>query len=294
MRADDLVVLLEVARSGSLNTAARVLGLTHSTLSRRLDVLEVAVGAPVVSRSTTGCQLTDLGRSLLPAAEAVERAVATARHPAAGGDGQELTGLVRVSAPEAFSACFAAPALARLRAQHPRVTVELTATTRPIVHGSGVDVEVGVGDALSPRVRTVDLATYSLGLFASSEYLDRAGRPHQLADLERHALIYYVEGALRVSDLQLVDRLFATHAVELGSTSVFAQVEAARAGGGIALLPTFLARRSSSLEPVLARRVRVELKFVAALAPASFRRAPAVAALAEIRTEVQRRATELA
>lgn len=293
MRADDLVVLLEVARTGNLSTAAHALGLTHSTVSRRLDALEAAVGATVVSRSTRGCHLTELGRTLLPAAESVERAVQTARQASATG-GQELAGLVRVSAPEAFAAVFAAPALAGLQRRHPGVSVELTAATRPIVHGSGADVEVGVGEPLSPRIRTINLATYTLGLFATGEYLDRARRPRVLEDLEDHVLIYYVEGALRVSDLQLVDRLFTRHAVEFGSTSVFAQLEAARAGGGIALLPAFLARRSPELEPVLPRRVRIELTFVAALATVAVRRSPAVAALAAIRAEVRRRAPELA
>ncbi|MDN4171853.1 LysR family transcriptional regulator [Nocardioides sp. SOB77] len=295
MRADDLVVLLEVARTGNLSAAATALGLTHSTVSRRLDALEATVGAPVVSRTTRGCHLTELGRSLLPAAESVERAVTTARHAlTTDGDGEgELAGLVRVSAPEAFAAVYAAPALAALRRRHPRVTVELTAATRPIVHGSGADVEVGVGEPLSPRIRTIDLATYELGLFAAPSYLDRAGRPRSQAELEEHALVYYVEGSLRVSDLQLVDRLFAERAVQLGATSVFAQLEAARAGAGIALLPKFLARRATGLEPVLTSRVRVELGFVAALASASVRRAPAVAALAAIRSEVQARAAEL-
>lgn len=296
MRADDLVVLLEVARTGNLSSAATALGLTHSTISRRLDALEATVGAPVVSRTTRGCHLTELGRSLLPAAESVERAVTTARHALArDGDGAEgeLAGLVRVSAPEAFAAVYAAPALAALRRRHPRVTVELTAATRPIVHGSGADVEVGVGEPLSPRVRTIDIAAYELGLFAAPAYLDDAGRPRSLAELDDHALVYYVEGSLRVSDLQLVDRLFAKRAVQLGSTSVFAQLEAARAGAGIALLPKFLARRTTGLEPVLPSRVRVELTFVAALASASVRRAPAVAALAAIRSEVQARAAEL-
>jgi DNA-binding transcriptional LysR family regulator len=295
VRADDLIVLLEVARTGSLSAAAIALGLTHSTVSRRLDVLEATVGAAVLSRSTRGCHLTDLGRSLLPAAESVERAVSTARHALVADRGDdELAGLVRVSAPEAFAALFAAPALAGLRRRHPRVTVELTSATRPLVHGSGADVEVGVGNPLSPRVRAIDLATYTLGLFAAPDYLQHAGRPRSVEDLDDHALTYYVEGALRVSDLHLIDRLFTRNAVEIGATSVFAQVEAARAGGGIALLPTFLARRHRDLEPVLPRRVRVELKFVAALAPTAVRRSPAVAALAAISAEVERRAVELA
>src|SRR5690348_18499821 len=70
--ADDLLVLLAVGRSGRYNIAAEELGLNHTTISRRIAALEQAVGGRVLARVGGGSELTDLGRSALSAAEAVE------------------------------------------------------------------------------------------------------------------------------------------------------------------------------------------------------------------------------
>ena len=294
MRSDDLLVLLEVARSGTLVSAATSLGLNHSTVSRRLDAMEKEYGGPLVSRTSQDCHLTELGRALLESAEAVERALAVARMAAHGPSaGENLSGLVRISAPEALSVHFVTPALAKLHAKHPDVVVELTVATRPIAHGSGADVEVGVGQPLSRQLKPIRLADYELGLFASTAYLERHGTPMSIPELADHALVYYVDRLLRVDDLDLIDHLFAGRSVQFGSTSVFSQIEATRAGVGIGLVPKFLATQALELIPVLPNDVRVNLTYIAVLAQSQLRRAPAIAALQAIQTEVTERRREL-
>jgi DNA-binding transcriptional LysR family regulator len=296
IRADDLLVLLEVARSGTLSSAAASLGVNHATISRRLDSMERSCEGPVVTRTSRGCHLTRLGLSLLESAEGVERSLRTAQQAASGGPGHQdtLSGLVRMSAPEAFAARFATPAMARLQRHHPDVAVELTTATRPIVRGSGVDVEIGVGDPVSAaRLHPTELAPYELGFFAAPSYLARRGTPTDLADLVSHSLVFYVDQLVRVADLALIEDLAGGQAVTFGSTSVFSQLEAARAGAGVALLPKFLARTASELVPVLADQALARLKFVAVLAPMHLRRAAAVTALEYVKAEVDARASEL-
>ncbi len=75
MRADDLVVLLEIARCGSLVGAASALGLNHATVSRRMSALEAELHAPVLVRGVQGCELTDLGHRLLRSCEQIESAL---------------------------------------------------------------------------------------------------------------------------------------------------------------------------------------------------------------------------
>lgn len=62
-RADDLLVLLAVARTGRYTSAAAHLGLDHTTVARRIAALEDVLGGRVVAQSATGWELTDLGRS---------------------------------------------------------------------------------------------------------------------------------------------------------------------------------------------------------------------------------------
>lgn len=289
MKADDLVILLEVARAGTLKAAADALGVNHTTVARRVRDLERRLGVPVISSTSTGTHLTELGHALLPAAEQVEQALRRASAVRTARDDEELSGLVRVSAPEAFSACFAAPVVARLHARHPGLHVELATATRPLLQGSGADVEVGLSQSTARRADLIHLSDYALGLYATRSYLDRRGTPRAVADLQGHSIIYYIQGLLRVEDLLVI----RDQRVHLASNSVFSQLEAARAGGGVALLPRFVALRHPDLVGVLPEQVRPALTFVAALAPAHLRRSASAQVLEAIRREVRDRADEL-
>lgn len=292
---DDLLVLLEVARCGTFAAAGAALGVEHTTVSRRMTALERDLGSPVVARTARGCVLTEFGRSLLEGAERIERTMMSVAQlsPTPGRTAAALTGLVRIAAPEAFGACFVAPVMARVHRRHPAVTLELVTATRPLVQGVGADIEIGVGEPMSRRVEAFTLATYTLGLYASDDYLLINGRPSQRSDLAGHSLIYYIDSLLRVTDLDLIDELFPGGSVQIGSTSVHTQIQVALAGGGIGILPNFLASGTVGLTRLLPDQVDVPLTFTAVLAPRVLRRPAATAVLSELRSEVSRRQHEL-
>ncbi|MTD16349.1 LysR family transcriptional regulator [Nakamurella sp. YIM 132087] len=294
-RPDDLLLLLEVARFGSFAAAGAALAMDHSTISRRITSLERDLGGPVVIRAAGGATLTELGRNLLDSAERIERTMAAvselARAP--GFEPTALTGMVRIAAPDAFGACFVAPVIARLHRAHPAVRLELVTATRPLVQGIGSDIEIGVGQPTSPRLETLLLTRYSLGLWAAPEYLAAKGTPESVAGLADHSLVYYVDSLLRVDDLALLRELFPAGSAEVGSTNVHAQVQAALAGGGIGLLPNFLAGREAGLRRVLAGQVDIVLQFRVALAPRVLRRPASTAVLRALQAEVAARQAEL-
>jgi len=81
---DDLRHFLAFARAGSMQAAATALGVNQSTVQRRIAELEECVGHHLVERHLGSYRMTELGEQLLPAAEAVEAAVAAfERHLAA-------------------------------------------------------------------------------------------------------------------------------------------------------------------------------------------------------------------
>ncbi|MET3804058.1 DNA-binding transcriptional LysR family regulator [Nakamurella sp. UYEF19] len=292
---NDLLILLEVARSGTFAAAGAALGVEHTTVSRRISSLERDLGNPVVVRTARGCVLTEFGSSLLDGAELIERTMMTvgelSSSPEAGK--ASLAGLVRIAAPEAFGAYFVGPVMARMHSRHPAVTLELVTATRPLVQGVGADIEIGVGDPASKRVEAFTLAHYTLGMYASQEYVRRKGRPHVRTDLAGHSLIYYIDSLLRVTDLDLIDDLFPGGSVQIGSTSVHAQVQVTLAGGGIGILPNFLAAGTPGLTRILPFEVDAELTFTAVLAPRVLRRPAAAEVLRELRAEVDARRHEL-
>jgi DNA-binding transcriptional LysR family regulator len=295
VRPADLLMLLQVARYGSFAAAGAAAGVEHTTVSRRIAALERDLGAAVVIRAAGGATLTDLGRAVLDGAERVERAVesvdelaaAPARATAA------LSGLVRIAAPEGFGSQIVAPVIARLHREHPALRVELVLATRPLVQGVGSDIEIGVGEPASPRLESFELARYSLGLYATADYLQTAGKPLRTEDLATHALIYYVDSLLRVDDLDVLREIFPGRSPDIGSTSVYAQLAATAAGGGIGLLPHFLALSAPTLLRVLPSRVEVQLQFRVALAPRVLRRPAAVEVLRRVQQEVAARRDEL-
>lgn len=281
--ADDLLVLLTVARLGRYSAAADVLGVNHTTVSRRITALEKALGARALVQTPDGWELTDTGRSVLDVAESVERALKSLEDGQPGARG--LTGVVRLATPDGFGTHFAVPALVRLRERHPGLATELmTATQRVKQHRSGVDIEVTVGEPRVHRAVAVRLRQYHLGLFATPAYLERTGRPETVADLAAHTLIYYVEQTLQLDDLDHATALLPTPAHTMRSTSVFVHLETTLASAGIGILPDFMAARVP-LERVLPDAYDHPTEFWAVIRAESLRN-PAVAATMDALREV--------
>lgn len=277
--ADDLLVLLAVGRSGRYKAAADELGLNHTTISRRIAALEDSVGGRVLARGAGGWELTDLGRDALAAAEAIESAVRSLAVDAAGD--RALEGVVRISATDGFSAYIAAPAAAHVQRRHPKVAVEIVATTRRATQQrSGLDVEVVVGEPKVHRARAIRLGDYCLGLYGARGYLAENGTPTSIADLERYPLVYFIDSMLQVDDLDVATSFAPAMRESVTSTNVFVHVEATRAAAGIGLLPCFMADRHDDLVRVLPAEVAVRLTYWLVTRAETMRR-PEVAAVVD-------------
>lgn len=273
LTADDLLVLLAVARTGRFASAARQLGVTHTTVARRLEALEGALGGRVLVRGADGWRLTPLGERAAAAGEGVESALTALD----AGD-SELAGSIRLSATDGFSAFVAAPAMAALRRRHPGVSLQVVAQTRQAaVHRSGVDLEVVVGRPEARRAHTVRLADYALGLYATRELLAEHGTPERLDDLAGKPLVYFIESMLQVDVLDGARVGLPGMLDAVTSTNVFVHVEATRAGAGFGLLPAFLADREPDLVRVLRDEVDRRLPYWL-VAPLEVYRLPVVSA----------------
>jgi len=276
---DDLLVLLAVSRSAKFTTAAQALGLNHTTVSRRIAALEKALGGRVLSRAAGGWELTDLGAAAVAVAEQVEGAVGSLEQP--GKTPDPVTGVVRMTATDGFSAYIAAPAVARLRRLHPGLSVEIiTVTRRALQQRSGLDIEVVVGEPQVHRAEAARLGEYMLGMYASRSYLAEYGTPASVDELKEHPLVYFVDSMLQVDDLDAPRRLVPTMRDGLSSTNVFVHVEATRAGAGVGFLPCFAADLHPDLVRLLPEQFAELLPYWMVLRPDSMRR-PAVAAVVQ-------------
>jgi len=248
---DNLRLFLELARAGTLQAAARRLAVDHTTVARRIRALETNYGAPLFVREAGGHRLTEAGRKLLPQVEAMEAAFqGVAQGTGAAEDG--VAGLVRVGATEGLGTAILAPQLARFALERPRLLVDLLAMPR-LIHLSRREADIVISlerPARGPIVMT-KLTDYNLHLYAARGYLKGRAPIRTREALAGHPFISYVDDLLFSKELQFLEELHRPGSFSLRSTSVLAQYEAVAAGGGIAVLPAFLAERDTRLVRVL-------------------------------------------
>jgi len=99
---DDLKFFLAVARTGTLRGGAESIRVNHTTMTRRLSVMEDRIGSRLFDRSKQGLVLTQLGEDLLPHAERVEAEMSAASRVIVGRDAQP-TGTVYVTLPHGLA-----------------------------------------------------------------------------------------------------------------------------------------------------------------------------------------------
>ncbi|GGI47851.1 LysR family transcriptional regulator [Agromyces flavus] len=283
-------MLLAVAREGRFTGAAEQLGLNHTTIARRIEALEQALGGRVLARGAAGWVLTPLGEHALAAAEDVERAM----RRLSPDDAPVLAGVVRLSATDGFSGFIAAPAMAALRSRHPDVSLEIVAATRRAAQQRvGVDLEVVVGRPHVQRAEAIHLGDYVLGLYAGRDFLDRNGTPASMAELSGAPLVYFIESMLQVDALDEARRPTRGMVDAVSSTNVYVHVDATRAGAGYGLLPAFLADPHDDLVRLFPDEVEERLPYWLVCRPEALRQPTAVAYIAALRARMTEAADAL-
>jgi DNA-binding transcriptional LysR family regulator len=234
---ETLRVFHAVAVTQSFTKAAARLSLDKSSVSRLIRALEDALDTQLLVRSTRSVRLTAEGEALdqriTPALVELEQALAATPDRAAAPSGE----VVITTTPDLGRALLA-PALPGFRERHPavRVRVVLGHDVLDLV-GDDVDLALRVGHPGGDSLVAKKLGELEAGFFASPGYLVRRGTPMTPADLAGHEGLWPAPPKGQ--------RAFAS-----GAGTPRAQIECddfgllaatARAGGGVALLPTFVA-----------------------------------------------------
>lgn len=186
---DDLRVLLAVARHGSLNGAARVLGLTQPTVSRRVAAIEGRLAIQLFDRDMYGMVPTAACAGLLAGLERMDaEAQGVLRKLAATGDG--LEGALTITSIDWLGAAFVAPLLARFGAQHPGLTLRLINEKRNFnLAAREADLSVAFRRIEQDNLIQRRLATVPYSLFAAPGYIERHGLPDPAQQGRGHRLV---------------------------------------------------------------------------------------------------------
>jgi DNA-binding transcriptional LysR family regulator len=264
---DDLRYFLRTVEAGTFAGAARNTGVKHSTVCRRLDALESALGAALVVRRPDGVEPTPLGVQVAARAADIERTVAAIRSLAT-----ERSGHVRIAIPSSVSVLLS-PHLDSFRREHPNVTLEMLSDSRPVDLTKGeAELAIRVGPISEPDLVVRKVGDAGVSLYASESYLALHPVRGDLSDLAGHDVIGYDTALASFPPAQWIEQHASGARIVLRCREMSDLVTAAVDGLGVAALACWVAARHPSLRrltrEVIARRsVSIVYRREARLAP---------------------------
>ncbi|HEU4661364.1 MAG TPA: LysR family transcriptional regulator [Pseudolabrys sp.] len=254
---DDLRYFLELMRRGRLGPAAKRLNVDHSTVGRRVAKLEKTLNAKLFERALTGFVPTAIGRQILAQAEAMER---TAIAVLENSDYMpNMGGTVRVATMEGLASFYLASRFAEFHKIHPEIIVELVTSTQLLsLTRREADISVSFVRPTGPRLIVNKSGQVDLKIYAAESYLQKHGEPQSVSDLQKHVFIDYVEDQIQIEQVRWLLDAIPEPNVVFRSTSAISQRNAAAAGIGLVMLPSFLAANDARLKPILVNELSVK------------------------------------
>ena len=234
---DDLRVFLEVARQGSVQAAAKRLNLDHSTVCRRIDKLEHQLSMKLLDRSSRGIALREGVQHVLRHIEGMEQHASSFSEAVAG----SAAPVVRIATMEGIASCYLARRVSLLDRFAPNVEIELVSIPQPVdLSRKEADIFLSFFDPQLTGLSSRRLGEFALFLHCAPEYIRRHGRPSCRAELGEHLFIDYIEDLLAIDAVRWLHDAVQSPRVGFRSNSIIAQCNAAVAGAGIVMLPTFV------------------------------------------------------
>jgi DNA-binding transcriptional LysR family regulator len=185
IQQSDLTFFVQIVKGGSLSTAARELGVTPASISKRLTKLEAQLGVLLLNRSTRRLSVTDEGEvyyahalRILADLEELERLMSN--NPAAP------KGLLRVNAPLGFGRTYITPVVSNFVRRYPEVEVQLQLSDHPLsLIDEAFDIGIRFGEVPDARVIATKIAPNRRLVCAAPSYLKKHGVPKVPHDLAK-------------------------------------------------------------------------------------------------------------
>ena len=235
---EDLHAFLLCTRHQSFRNAAEVLGLTGTTLMRKIDRLEEQLGFKLFLRNQSGLSLSDEGRALLFDVEQMERLSFNIFRRASMST--DINGTVRVAVTEGPGKFWILPRLIDFQKTYRKITVDLRcAMEQADVSRLEADISIQLERPTNPDLIVARLGRLHIYTFASEAYRDTFGLPKSLSDLKNHRIIKQhgaqldETGYARILGLQTLEGI-----VGISTNSSVAVLYAIERGAGIGFLPT--------------------------------------------------------
>ncbi len=247
IRWDDLQYVLTVANSGSVAAAARVLGVNHSTVLRRLSNFEHRHKLRVFHKLPTGYKLTEEGKQLLDAALVIETTVKTLERKVFGQE-MKLEGTLRLTTTDTLLRLILERHLIAFHQAYPKIKLEIVTTTR-LLDLSQLDADVAIRPTttLSEGLSGIRLCDIAFGVYGSPKYINSLHGPRPIESAHWLGFTPKIGGS---NVARQVDSILNPYNVIAKADSFGALALLAEGGMGLAYMPCFIGEASRNLQRV--------------------------------------------
>ncbi|WP_346295898.1 LysR family transcriptional regulator [Rhodopseudomonas sp. P1] len=177
---------VRIAERGSLSAVARDLNVGQSTVTRQLQELEAAVGAPLLSRTTRRVTLTEEGSRYYARCIQILRLLDQAGDEALGASGAPA-GSIRISCTASFGVLHASRLIFAFQDRYPEIGIDFGLTDHRVdLVREGVDLAIRLAPLADSSLKLRTLGHSHRLLVASPDYLDAHGRPASPQELSHH------------------------------------------------------------------------------------------------------------
>lgn len=265
IKADDMILFVQVVEEGSFSRVAEKLSLTNSVVSKRIARLEESLNTQLLYRTTRKLSLTDAGRTLYNKAKIAKLAFQEAEN-AVTGYGADTRGNIRITMPVVSADLVLSESIAEFCKKYPKISVDLQITNRLVdLIEEGFDLAIRTAELEDSSLIARRLIDSQWVICATPVYLEQHGTPQTPEQLQNHeCLVYkfdntsnaiwplYIDGAEQLLPVQ--GRFHSNH--------LSAIKRAALSDLGIAFLPQALVyeeMQQNTLTQILQRFTRKKL-----------------------------------
>ncbi len=248
---DEVRTAYQVARMGTVSGAAEVLGVHHATVIRHIDAIEARLGVKLFQRHARGYTPTEAGEDLLRVAQATEdqfnQLVGRMK-----GRGDDVSGELVVTSLSSL-APLVVPVLSEFQRLHPGLIVRyLTGDRLFRLEYGEAHVAIRAGSAPDQPDNVVQpFITQEVGLFASTAYVERNGKPANIEDFANHHFVSTDDENSRAPFSRWLRATVPAENITFRCTNNFCIREAVLSGAGIGFMARWEAARDPNLIEVI-------------------------------------------
>jgi len=184
-------IFVRIIQLGSFTAVAVEMGLTQSSVSKKMSALERSLGATLLTRSNRQILLTEVGTNYyehcISILSELEEAEAQTKEYTL-----KPKGKLRINVPVSYGRIHVIPYLSEFMKTHPEIDMELSCLDRKVdLVGDGFDLVIRIGHLDDSSLVARKLGDSPRVIVASQNYLDAYGEPHNLDELKQHNCFVY-------------------------------------------------------------------------------------------------------